>query len=143
MNENNTNNRRRQNRRQVYGMLVVWAILFMLDPSMTGDVKNEKTNKSKKSKVSVQSSDYKTSTGPAGTGTNTNLNNNNVNNDNDLLSIYRDFIIKPIGDNGASVILNKATREKDGISMFPKNISVNLRGWWKRTTKRAPRTPDE
>ena len=71
-------NRRRQNRRHVYTILILWAILFMMDPSMTGDMKKDKK---KKKKIHVQSSDNQltpsseiagSSTGPSSGDSNNN-----------------------------------------------------------------------
>ena len=134
MDDNNMNSRRRRHSRQVYGILLLWAVLFLLDPSINGNLENSKAKRNKKNRVQIQPSGYKASNGPADTDVNTNLKETAKNNNN-ILSVYRDFILKPIGDNGASLILDKAARGNDGVNLFPKNVSVNLRGWWKRTTK--------
>ena len=139
-------NRRRQNRRHVYTILILWAILFMMDPSMTGDMKKDKK---KKKKIHVQSSDNQltpsseiagSSTGPSSGDSNNNVKNKMK--EKIINPIYNDFIIKPIGDNGASFILDKAAASNDGINRFPRNVSVNLKGWWRQTTQRAKLATD-
>ena len=139
-------NRRRQNRKHVYTILILWAILFMMDPSMTGDIKKDKK---KKKKIHVQSSDNQltpsseiagSSTGPSSEDSNNNVKNKMK--EKIINPIYNDFIIKPIGDNGASFILDKAAASNDGINRFPRNVSVNLKGWWRQTTQRAKLATD-
>ena len=145
MEDTQGNRRRQRHRRNVLTILFIWAFLFMLDPSMDGSADRKGASTKKKNRVKVVSGDDaskydSTSTGrsadeTAGDG----KDENGYMNKKELNSIFRDFILKPVGDNGASQILYAATKTDgvDSMEMYPKNISVNIRGSWKRTIKRA------
>lgn len=145
MEDTNGNRRRQRNRRHVLTILFLWAFLFMLDPSMDGSVDRKGSSAKKKNRVKVVSGDdastdensspdapidEKAGEGKAESG---HINKKELN------RIFRDFVLKPVGDNGASQILYAATKTEgsDSMEKYPRNISVNIRGSWKKTTKRA------
>ena len=144
MEDTQGNRRRQRNRRHVLTILFLWAFLFMLDPSTDGSADGKGLTQ-KKNRVKVVSgndaSKYDSSspggsideTAGDGEGENGYINKKELNN------IFRDFILKPVGDNGASQILYAATKTDglDSMEMYPKNISVNIRGSWRKTIKRA------
>ncbi len=132
-------------RRNVLTMLFIWAFLFMLDPSMDGSADKKGASTKKKNRVKVVSGDDASKYDSSSIGGSTDetagdgKDENGYLNKKELTSIFRDFILKPVGDNGASQILYAATKTDgvDSMEMYPKNISVNIRGSWKRTIKRA------
>ena len=107
----------------------------MLDPSMDGSADRKGAGTKKKNRVKVVSGDDaskydSTSTGrsadeTAGDG----KDENGYMNKKELNSIFRDFILKPVGDNGASQILTWLPRMTvNFMEMYPKILASTSEG---------------